>query len=124
MFGERQPSTQSRHINYPLIFNVTYPNVGLTLKPPPSKSRCCSVDIITDSYFEARPSTPDSNLATQNEIAHGFAQLLQPNIGIHLSTRFYLSCESNFMKQRLFWEVNICSAGQVTVFIKENAKDK
>lgn len=124
MFGERQPSTQSRRINYPLIFNVTYPTVGLTLKPPPSKSRCCCVAIITDSYFEARRSTPDMKLATQNEIAHGFAQLLQPNIGIHLSTRFYFPCESNFMKQRLFWEANNCSVGPVTTFIKESVKDK
>ena len=124
MYGERQPSTHFPHITYPLIFSVTYPNVGLTLKPPPSKPRCCCMAIIIDSHFEARPSTPDSKLAKQNEIARGFAQLLQQNIGIHLSTRLCLSCESNFMEQRLFWEVNIRSAGQVTAFIKESAKDK
>jgi len=99
MFGERQRSSQSRHITYPSIFNVTYPNVELTLKPPPSKPCCCCVAIITDSYFEVRRSTPESKVAKQNEIAHGFAKLLQPNIGIYLSTRLYLLCKSNFMEQ-------------------------
>lgn len=102
MFGERKRSTHSRHITYPFIFNVTYPNIELTLKHPPSKPRCCCVAIITDSYFESRPSTPDSKLAKQNEIVHGFAQLLPPNIGKLLSTRLYLPCKNNFMEQCLF----------------------
>jgi hypothetical protein len=37
MFGQRQRSSQPRHITYPLIFNVTYHNVELALKPSPPK---------------------------------------------------------------------------------------
>lgn len=96
---ERQHSTQSRHITYPLIFHVTYPNVELILKPPPSKPCCCCVAIITDSYFEARRSTPGSKVAKQNEMGYGFAQLLQPNTAIYLSARLYLPCKSNFIEQ-------------------------
>jgi len=60
------------------------------------------VAIITDPYFEALRSTPDSKVAKQKEIAHGFAQLLQANLGINLSARLYLPCKSNFMEQRPF----------------------
>jgi hypothetical protein len=81
MFGDRQRSSQPRHITCPLIFNVTYHNVELTLKPSPSKTCCCCcVAIITGPYFEAHSSTPDSKVSEQNEIAHGFAQLLQTYI--------------------------------------------
>lgn len=123
MFWERQRSIQSRHITYPLIFNVTYPNVELTLKSSPSKPCCCFVAIITDPYFEACRSMPDSKVTKQNEIAHGFPQLLQPNIGILLSARLYFPCKSNPMEQRPFWEVSTCSAGQDTSFILYSAKD-
>ena len=59
MFGERQRSTETRHITYPLIFNVTCPNIELTLKTAPSKQRCCCVAL--------SPQTPISNLAIQRQ---------------------------------------------------------
>lgn len=123
MFWERQSITQSRHITYPLIFNVTYPDVELTLKRSPSKPCRYSAAVNTDSYFEARRSTPNSKVAKQNENAHGFAHLLQTNIGIHLRTRLYQPFTSNFMEQCPFWEVNTYSAGQDTAFILRSPKE-